>query len=25
VGVVLTVLFRGEGTTPPLARDHYVK
>ena len=25
VEVVLTVLFRGEGTTPPLARDHYVK
>jgi enamine deaminase RidA (YjgF/YER057c/UK114 family) len=25
VEVVLTVLFTGEGTTPPLARDHYVK
>ena len=25
VEVVLTVLFSGEGTTPPLARDHYVK
>jgi enamine deaminase RidA (YjgF/YER057c/UK114 family) len=25
VEVVLTVLFRGEGTTPPLARDRYVK
>jgi enamine deaminase RidA (YjgF/YER057c/UK114 family) len=24
VEVVLTVLFTGEGTTPPLARDHYV-
>jgi len=25
VEVVLTVLFTGAGTTPPLARDHYVK
>ena len=25
VEVVLTVLFRGEGAAPPLARDHYVK
>jgi enamine deaminase RidA (YjgF/YER057c/UK114 family) len=25
VEVVLTVLFTGLGTTPPLARDHYVK
>jgi len=25
VEVVLTVLFTGEGITPPLARDHYVK
>jgi enamine deaminase RidA (YjgF/YER057c/UK114 family) len=25
VEVILTVLFSGEGTTPPLARDHYVK
>jgi enamine deaminase RidA (YjgF/YER057c/UK114 family) len=25
VEVVLTVLFTGEGTTAPLARDHYVK
>jgi enamine deaminase RidA (YjgF/YER057c/UK114 family) len=25
VEVVLTVLFTGEGTTPPLARDHYVQ
>lgn len=25
VEVVLTLLFSGEGTTPPLARDHYVK
>ena len=25
VEVVLTVLFRGDGTTRPLARDHYVK
>ena len=25
VEVVLTVLFGGEGTAPPLARDHYVK
>jgi len=25
VEVVLTVRFSGEGTTPPLARDHYVK
>jgi hypothetical protein len=25
VEVVLSVLFTGEATTPPLARDHYVK
>jgi enamine deaminase RidA (YjgF/YER057c/UK114 family) len=25
VEVVLTVLFSGDGVTPPLARDHYVK
>ncbi|MGH7396379.1 MAG: RidA family protein [Candidatus Rokuibacteriota bacterium] len=25
VEIVLTVLFTGEGTTPPLARDHYAR